>query len=111
MTLLFMRIVIDNIKQMEGDTMKAIIRNTMIEDEEGKVHYFDNNGHELHDGDTVSIAGGEPKKLYRTDDGQLGTDATNPKWIEWGRASECEFGIYALDNVDMEDIVLMSERI
>ena len=91
--------------------MDTTIKNKMIEDEEGRVHYFDNNGDELQDGDFVSIAGGKPKKLYLTDDGQLGTDATNPKWIEWGRASECEFGIYALDNVDMEDIVLVSERI
>lgn len=89
----------------------STIKNKVIEDKEGKLHYFDNNGCELHDGDFVSIAGHKPKKLYLTDDGQLGTDATNPVWIENGRAVECEFGIYALNYYDMKDIVLVPERI
>lgn len=71
----------------------------------GKFRYFDNYGTELHDGDTVSIGGGEAQKLYLTDQGALGTDATNPAWIKNGRATECEFGIYPLEMSDMSDIV------
>ena len=71
--------------------------------------YFDNEGNELHEGDSVSINGGKPQKLYLTEDGTLGTDATNPKWIESGRAYPCEYGIYELTNADMEDIVLVRD--
>lgn len=71
----------------------------------GQFRYFDNNGTELSDGDTVSIGGGKAQKLYLTDQGELGTDATNPTWIEKGRACECEYSIYPLDDRDMKDIV------
>ena len=85
--------------------MGNLITNKMIEDDNGQVHYFDNLGDELFEFDMVSIAGGEPKTLYRTDDGQLGTDATNPEWIARGLASECEYGIYCLNREDMKDIL------
>lgn len=44
-------------------------------------------------------------KLYLTVDGRLGTDATNPSWLESGRAFPCEWGIYPLENKEMFDIV------
>lgn len=66
--------------------------------------YLDRNGNELHEGDFVKYSDGRIKKLYLTEDGQLGTDATNPKWIERGIACECEYGIYPLDYEDLQNI-------
>lgn len=71
--------------------------------EDGNVfRYFDKEGNELHDGDFVRFDGevtvdGNPleKVLYMTEDGELGTDATNPAWIERGYPP-CYFGIYAI---------------
>ena len=72
----------------------------------GVYHYFDKEGNELHEGDMViTYQGGKPKELYRTTDGTLGFDATNPVWLEKGYAAPCEYGIYPLDKSDMEDIV------
>ena len=78
--------------------------------------YFDKEGNELHEGDMVAFdpvvfSGGKVRKerLYLTEDGTLGTDATNPKWIENGRAYPCEYGIYELTNADMEHCVLCGE--
>lgn len=70
------------------------------------LRYFDKNGKELHEGDTVIFDCGMEYKLYRTVDGELGTDATNPKWIEIGRACECEYGIYPLSASDLKQITL-----
>lgn len=69
--------------------------------------YFDKNGNELHAGDMIKFSESDAKaqKLYLTDDGQLGTDATNPSWIESGRAVECEYGIYPLEWSDMEYLI------
>lgn len=69
--------------------------------------YFDKNGNELHAGDMIKFSESDAKaqKLYLTDDGQLGTDATNPSWIESGRAVECECGIYLLEWSDMEYLI------
>jgi len=61
--------------------------------------YFDRNGEEILEGDLV-IMDGKIKKVYRTEDGYLGTDATNPKWIEIGRACECEYGVYPFEETD-----------
>lgn len=85
--------------------MSEIIKNKIIKDEEGVSHYFDNNGEELQDGDMVSIAGSQPKKLYLTEDMELGTDATNLWWIKHGKAAPCEYGVYPLTRRDMIDIV------
>jgi len=41
-------------------------------------------------------------KVYLTNEGELGIDATNPKWIESGRAIPCEYGIYPLTVHDLE---------
>lgn len=71
--------------------------------------YFDKNGTELHDGDMVEFDAEATlegkaivRKLHLTEDGELGIDATNPKWIEDGRAFECQFGIYPLHNKTMQ---------
>ena len=36
-----------------------------------------------------------------TEAGELGIDSTNPLWIEKGKASPCEFGIYPFEESDM----------
>lgn len=69
--------------------------------------YHDRNGVELNAGDYIRFSeSDEPKMLYEWEDEYgnkgLGTDATNPKWIESGRAIPCEYGIYNLDYEDMK---------
>ena len=73
--------------------------------EKDKIRYFDKNGEELQDGDTIEYASGQREKLYLTDKGMLGTDATNPLWIENGRAVPCEYGIYPLEEKELVEIV------
>lgn len=75
----------------------------------GTYRYFDKNGTELKDGDTICYASGRTEKLYRTTDGRLGTDATNPSWIASGRAEPCEYGIYPLEHGEMPEIVKVEE--
>ena len=63
--------------------------------------YYDKNGVELNAGDYIRVnENGKPYMLYEWEDEYgntgLGTDATNPVWIEKGRAVPCEFGIYPL---------------
>ena len=70
-----------------------------IEYTKDKTIYYDMGGKEIHDGDSV-LMDGKVQKVYLTEDGCLGVDATNPKWIETGRAGECEFGIYPFDEAD-----------
>ena len=73
--------------------------------------YFDRNGTELFDGDVIRrVTENKIETLYRTKDGGLGTDATNPKWIEIGRAVPCEYGIYPLNEQEMSDIELIKRR-
>lgn len=62
--------------------------------------YFDRNGIELKEGDMVKFPDGKIRKLYLTENDELGIDATNPMWLETGKAVECEYGIYPLDNYD-----------
>lgn len=76
----------------------------ITEDKNGKLHYFDKNSIEIHEGDTVRFPNGKLEKIYLTEDDQLGTDATNPAWIKNGRACECEYGIYPLDLIDTNEI-------
>lgn len=74
--------------------------------EENDVYtYFDKNGNELHDGDTIMWADGRTEELYATTDGRLGTDATNPRWLASGRAVECQYGVYPLTWPDVREIV------
>ena len=82
--------------------------NTMystIVEESGKYRYFDKEGNELHDGDFIRWDNGIIEKLYTTNNGRLGTDATNPIWIASGRAVPCEYGIYPLERSYMSEIV------
>ena len=74
--------------------------------EENDVYtYFDRDGNELHDGDTIMWADGRTQKLYATTEGRLGTDATNPSWLASGRAVECQYGVYPLTRSDVQEIV------
>lgn len=70
------------------------------------IRYFDKEGNELHDGDTVVYEDGRKEKLYLTTKGELGTDATNPLWIKDGRAVPCEYGMYPLTIEDLKNVVL-----
>lgn len=88
------------------DTIKSAIVT-----EGDKVRYFDKEGSELHDGDMVEfdaviVPEGKIRreKLYLTSEGTLGTDATNPTWLEKGWAYPCRFGIYELTEADMKYI-------
>jgi hypothetical protein len=77
--------------------------------------YHDRHGVELNAGDYIRFTeNGKPMMLYqwKNEDGEigLGTDATNPKWIGSGRAEPCEYGIYPLDNSDMETCELCGEN-
>ena len=75
--------------------MKATIENG---------HYYDKNGNEIHNGDTIKWDNGKIEKVYLTEEDMLGTDATNPKWIEDGKAYPCEYGIYPFSKSDMAEI-------
>ena len=63
------------------------------------ITYYDMNGEEIHEGDYVKMDD-KLEKVYLTDEGYLGWDATNPAWIEMGRAVPCEFGIYPFTELD-----------
>lgn len=54
--------------------------------QDGKEHYFDKNGIEI----------------------VKGTDATNPAWVESGKAAPCEYGIYPLENSDCEVVEVVA---
>ena len=71
-----------------------------IEYEKDTARYYDMNGDEIHEGDYVVMSDGKIEKVYLTDDGYLGTDATNPSWIERGLAVPCEFGVYPFSPLD-----------
>ena len=81
----------------------------MIKYEGNKVRYFDKNGKEITDGCKIKYANGIIKKVYLTENELLGTDATNPKWIEWGRAVPCEYGIYPLEREETEEVEVVVE--
>lgn len=76
----------------------------MIKLEGKEMKYYDKHGMEITEGCTIRYADGKEKKVYLTENGELGTDATNQKWIESGRAAECEFGIYPLENEETEEV-------
>lgn len=73
----------------------------MVNDER---KYFDKNGKEITEGCKIKFESGRIEKVYLTTEGELGTDATNPKWIESGRACECEYGIYPLTREETEEV-------
>lgn len=80
----------------------------MIKYENGKYKYFDRNGAEITEGCEVKYANGKIKKVYLTENEELGTDATNPKWIESGRAAPCEYGIYTFTKDETEEIEIIA---
>ncbi len=70
----------------------------MIIYENGVRRYFDKRGNEIVKDSIIRYSNGYEMVVYETDTGELGVDATNPKWIKTGRAEPCEFGIYPLTN-------------
>lgn len=79
----------------------------MIKMEGDKRLYFDKNGVEIKAGDKIILSEGEkPREVYLCADGQLGVDATNPTWIESGRAEPCEYGVYPLTLADTQCAVV-----
>ena len=83
-------------------------RARMIKYENGKLRYFDRNGAEIHEGDRIRFASGRVRVVYLTEGGDLGTDATNPAWIERGWAVPCEFGVYPLTREDTEEVEIVT---
>ena len=71
--------------------------------------YYDKNGKEITEGCKIKYESGRIEKVYLTTEGELGTDATNPKWIETGRACECEYGIYPLTRQETEEVEVVEE--
>ena len=76
----------------------------MIEYVNYKPKYFDKNGKEITPGCKIKFPNGKIEKVYLTDQDELGIDATNPRWIETGRAFECEYGIYPLNASDTNEV-------
>lgn len=85
----------------------------MIKYENGKPKYFDKNGKEITEGCKVKYADGRRSRtiytVYLTENDELGTDATNPAWIESGRAVPCEFGIYPFEESETNEIEVVEE--
>lgn len=83
----------------------------MIKFENGTYRYFDKNGVEIVEGSTILYKSGRTEKVYLTDNGLLGTDATNPLWIENGRAVPCEYGIYPLQTDETNEVIVVESLI
>ena len=89
----------------EGRTIMLTIKR----DDEGRLHYYDNTGVEIREGDTVMLAGMEsPKKVFLIEDDELGVDATNPVWLLKGRACPAEYGIYPFE--EGEYVMVVGDR-
>ena len=74
-----------------------------------KTHYYDKNGKEITEGCEVKYPSGKIEKVYLTENGYLGTDATNPDWIKMGRAVPCEYGIYPFESEETDIIEIIEE--
>lgn len=70
----------------------------------GRNLYYDKNGVEITAGSLIRYSDGTVRKVYLTDKDELGTDATNPKWIESGKAVPCEYGIYPLTLSETDEV-------
>lgn len=69
--------------------------------------YVDKNGDVINNGDFVKYDNGDIKEVYLTEEGNLGIDATNPIWIENGRAVPCEYGIYPFESDDLLSVTVI----
>lgn len=67
---------------------------------DGTIQYYDKNGTEITEGCRILFPNGRIERVYLTQNGELGWDATNPNWIARGLATPCEYGIYPLTNQD-----------
>ena len=81
----------------------------MIKIENEKRRYFDRHGVEITEGCKIQYASGRIETVYLAEDEQLGTDATNPCWIETGKAVPCEFGIYPLTKEETDEVEVITE--
>ena len=81
----------------------------MIKVENGKHRYFDKHGVEITEGCKIKYESGRIAEVYLTTECELGTDATNPKWIESGRAVPCEYGIYPLYHNETEEVEVVTD--
>ena len=82
----------------------------MIKMKDGKRHYFDMNGKEILEGSKIILSEGDkPREVFLCEDGQLGIDATNPAWIESGRAVPCEYGLHPLTLEDVKYAVVLED--
>ena len=75
-----------------------------ITQENGRYHYFDKAGTEIHDGDNIVWDSGKEETVYLSTQNELGVDATNPAWVENGRAEPGEYGLYPLTEYDLKNI-------
>ena len=76
----------------------------MIKFENGIRKYFDKNGVEIKEGSKIRYPDGSIKEVAYTESEELGTDATNPVWIEKGRAVPFEYGIYPLESEETNEV-------
>lgn len=81
----------------------------MIKVVNGKYRYYDKNGVEITGGCKIKRPDGKIEKVYLTAENELGTDATNPKWIESGRAIPCEYGIFPLGYDETNEVEVINE--
>ena len=70
----------------------------------GELKYYDKNGEEIAEGCMIRYPNGRTEIVYLTENGYLGTDATNRSWIERGWAAPCEYGIYPLTEEDTKEV-------
>lgn len=71
---------------------------------DGTHQYYDKNGTEITEGCRIRFPNGRIERVYLTQNGELGWDATNPNWIARGWAAPCEYGIYPLTNQDTSTV-------
>lgn len=73
-------------------------------DTDGKLRYFDKNGSELRHRMKICWDDGSVETVYRSDDGSLGIDATNPVLVQKGKMNPCAMGIYPFTINDLKTI-------
>lgn len=80
----------------------------MLTYENGKMKYLDKNGREITKNCRIRYENGDVKVVYLTENGELGTDATNPVWIKNGRSVPCEYGIYPLTEEETNNVQVVN---